>query len=70
MIAAVDCGSPHSIFNGSPGTSTGTTFGGTMTYSCNSGYTLSGSARVSCLATGAWSTRPDCTGKINVIQIL
>ena len=62
-LTAVDCGSPPSITNGSPGTPTSTTFGGTVTYTCiNSGYILSGSATVACLASGSWSTRPTCTG--------
>ena len=58
----VNCGSPPSITNGSPGTPTSTTVGGTVTYSCDSGYNLSGSPAVSCLASGSWSTRPICTG--------
>ena len=33
-----------------------------MTYSCTSGYILSGSPIVTCLASGSWSTRPTCTG--------
>ena len=64
MIAAVDCGSPPSTSYGSPGTPTSTTFGGTVTYSCNNGYTLSGSATVSCLATGDWSSQPTCSGMV------
>ena len=58
----VDCGSPPSIGYGFPGTPTSTTFGGTVTYSCYSGYILSGSATVFCLSTGSWNTRPTCTG--------
>ena len=33
-----------------------------MTYTCDSGYTLSGSATVSCLATAMWDTLPTCPG--------
>ena len=61
--AVVDCGSPPSIIDGTSGTPSGTTFGGTVTYSCNTGYILSGSATVICLASGIWDTTPECTGK-------
>ena len=57
---AVSCGSPPSIDNGSPGTPTSTIFGGTVTYSCDTGYTLSGSATITCQASG-WETPPVCT---------
>ena len=60
IIIVVSCGSLPSISNGSPGTPTSTTFGGTGTYSCNTGYVLSGSATVTCEASGGWSTRPTC----------
>ncbi|XP_064387900.1 C4b-binding protein alpha chain-like [Halichondria panicea] len=56
----VDCGPSPSISNGSPGTPTKTTFGGTGTYSCNTGYVLSGSSTVTCQASGSWSTIPTC----------
>ena len=62
IVTVVDCGSPPSISNGSPGTPSNTSFRGTVTYICNVGYTLSGSATVSCLASGNWSTTPTCTG--------
>ena len=58
----LDCGQPPSIGYGSPGTPTSTTFGGTVTYSCTSGYILSGSPTVTCLSSGSWGTRPTCTG--------
>ena len=60
---AVDCGPPPSVTNGSPGTPTSTTFRGTVTYSCDSGYSQSGVATVTCLSDGSWSTTPTCTGK-------
>ena len=58
----VDCGTPPVVTNGSPGAPAMTTFGGMVTYNCTNGYTLTGSATVSCLASGSWSTRPNCTG--------
>ena len=64
IIIVVSCGSLPSISNGSPGTPTSTTFGGTGTYSCNTGYVLSGSATVNCEASGSWNTRPTCPRKI------
>ena len=62
IFTVVNCGPPPSIPNGSPGTPTRTTYGGTVAYSCNHGYELSGSATVTCLASGSWSTRPTCIG--------
>ena len=63
-LTAVGCGPPPSITNGSPGTPTSTTFGGTVTYNCTNGYeTPSGMSMttVSCLASGMWDT-VNCTG--------
>ena len=61
-LTVVDCGPPPPITNGSPGTPDMTTFEGTVTYSCNDGYQLSGSSPVTCMANGDWNTRPTCTG--------
>ena len=66
-ITVVDCGSPPGIDNGSPGTPDMTTFGGTVTYTCNNGYEISTGATMmtaSCLATGDWDT-VTCTGISN-----
>ena len=58
----VGCGDPPTSPNGSPGTPTSTTFGGTVSYTCNNRYYMSGSATVTCEASGNWSTRPTCSG--------
>ena len=66
MHTAIDCNDPPSIPNGSPGTPTKTTFGGTVTYSCNSGYQLLGVSTLSCSANGTWSVSPPiCTGRLS-----
>ncbi|XP_064388227.1 sushi, von Willebrand factor type A, EGF and pentraxin domain-containing protein 1-like [Halichondria panicea] len=57
----ISCGSPPSISNGSPGTPTSTTFGGIVTYTCNTGYQRSGQSTVTCQASESWNTRPSCT---------
>ncbi len=59
---AVDCGTPLSITNGSPGIPTITTFTGTVTYSCNDGYVLFGIATSTCQANATWSRPPECRG--------
>ncbi len=62
--SVVDCGSPPTVRNGYPGTPTSTTFGGTVSYMCNSNrYHMSGSATVTCEASGSWSTIPTCSGE-------
>ena len=65
---AVDCGTPPSITNGSPGTPTTTTFTGTVTYSCNDGYALFGIATSTCQANETWSSPPECRGIIIIIM--
>ncbi len=56
----IDCGAPPTISDGTR-TLTGTTFGETATYSCNSGLIISGSAIITCLASGSWEPEPACT---------
>ncbi len=62
ILPVVDCGAPPSVSNGSR-TIAGTTFGETASYSCNStsGLILSGSANITCLASGSWEPEPACT---------
>ncbi|XP_064386127.1 sushi, von Willebrand factor type A, EGF and pentraxin domain-containing protein 1-like isoform X2 [Halichondria panicea] len=57
----VDCGSPPSIGNGSPGTPTRTTYQGTVTYTCVSGYEISKGAMATCMASGTWGPLPTCS---------
>ncbi len=68
--AVVDCGDPPTIPNGSPGTPTSSAFGGTVSYTCNDRSRMSGSATVSCEASGSWSTKPTCSGLWNIIIIV
>ena len=63
LSVAVDCGGLPSPANGQVATSI-TTLGSTATYSCNNGYTLSGSAMRNCLTDATWSgTEPTCSRK-------
>ena len=55
-----DCGALSNPVNGQVTTS-GTTFGQTATYSCNTGYNLVGESTRTCQATGNWSgSAPMC----------
>ena len=56
---SLDCGASPGISNGGVSNS-GTTFGSTATYTCNTGYTLSGTASINCQANSAWETAPTC----------
>ena len=69
FFAAVDCGTLAAPQNGQV-TLTATTFMSTATYSCNSGYNLSGSGTRTCQASGTWSdTAPTCDCKYSIFQI-
>ncbi len=58
---AVDCGAPPTISDGSR-TLAGTTFGEMATYTCtSSGFSISGSATITCQAKGSWEPEPACT---------
>ena len=63
ILTAVDCGSLTDPANGSVTHTSGTTFGQTATYSCNTGYNLVGDSTRTCQATGNWSgSAPTCQG--------
>lgn len=54
----VDCGTP-TLTNGK-GTAATTTFGSSVTYSCNVGYGLVGTATGTCQANATWTTPASC----------
>ena len=60
----VSCGNPPTIGNGLR-IFRGTSYQDFATYSCDFGYLLSGSATVTCQASGSWSIRPTCVGNID-----
>ena len=62
---AVSCGpAPKAPTNGQQNISS-TTFGSTVTYTCNRGYTLQGNSIRTCMANGRWSGRPPtCSGTL------
>ena len=60
-IQAVNCGRVPSIQDGRVDFSGGTTFGSTITYFCNTGYTLTGDASRNCQANGTYDgSEPTC----------
>ena len=60
---AIDCGALGNPANGVVSKSN-TTYNSTATYSCNTGYTLTGDKIRTCLESGFWSgSAPTCTGK-------
>ena len=63
LLSVVDCGSPPTIGNGSPGTPTRTIYQGTVTYTCDTGYEVSTrvtTATATCMASGVWGPLPIC----------
>ena len=64
LYVGVSCGKLNVPSNGRV-KSAGTSFGDVAGYSCDSGYTLSGTAEITCQADGQWSgTVPTCKGEI------
>ncbi len=62
-LLTVFCGPPPSITNGSPGQPTSTMIGGEVTYTCDTGFILTGSETITCFSTGKWSSSPSCQSK-------
>ena len=58
-FTAVDCGSLDAPSNGAVSTSSGTTFNRVATYTCITGYMISGTTNTrTCQATGSWNPAP------------
>ena len=65
LLFSVDCGSLDNPGNGVV-SFTDTTYNSVATYSCNTGYTLTGDDMRTCQSSGVWSdSEPTCTGKNN-----
>ena len=64
FCAAIDCGTPPSVSNGSPGApSPDTMLNGVVTYTCVSGYEVSTgvtTAMATCMANRVWEPVPTC----------
>ena len=65
LLIVVDCGNLTDPANGQVTHTSGTTFGQTATYSCNTGYNLVGDSTRTCQAAGEWSgSAPTCVGML------
>ena len=65
ILIVVDCGNLTAPANGSATHTSGTTFGQTANYSCNTGHNLEGNSTRTCEATGEWSgSVPTCEGML------
>ena len=66
IAAGVSCGQlGDPIINGHVDTSAGTSFGDVARYSCDTGYTLNGTAERTCQANGEWSgSVPTCESEL------
>ena len=65
ILTVVDCRSLNAPANGGVTYTSGTTFGNTTTYSCNTGYNLVGNSVRTCQATRNWSgSAPACQGML------
>ena len=61
----MDCSTLSSPANGQVNHTAGTTFGQTVTYSCDTGYNLVGDSTHTCQANGMWSgSEPTCQGRL------
>ncbi len=64
-IVIVDCGPLTDPANGQVDISSGTTLMNIASYSCDTGYTLTGSTERTCKADGMWSLyEPVCEGEL------
>ncbi len=71
-VLVADCGSLSSPTDGSVDLSSGTTEGKLATYSCGTGYLLSGDTQTTCQSSGFWdpSSAPSCLGEYMQYMLL
>ena len=63
-LIEITCPSLHTPLNGTK-SSEDVTVDGVVTFSCNRGYTLSGTSSLQCEPTGSWNgTAPHCSGEV------
>ncbi len=60
LSPVVDCGVPPMVAS-STRTFPPTTFGQSVTYSCQDNFVLSGNSTLTCMASGSWGTPPICS---------
>ncbi len=65
FLSVRDCGSLSSPTDGSVDQSSGTTEGKVASFSCSTGYTLSGATQRTCQSSGSWTdSQPSCLSKL------
>lgn len=57
----VSCGNPPAVANATVSPTGAGSYNSTASYTCNSGYMLSGTATITCQLSGSWTSRPSCT---------
>ena len=64
--AAVGCGTPPTAHvNGNPPSDSSTSFGSTVTYTCQPGYRREGGRSITCLTNGEWNaSAPVCNREL------
>lgn len=67
MFCLADCGK-LSPTGGTASTPKGTTYGEVAIVSCEAGYTLNGTAFITCQSNGTWSDMPTCDIKGNYLS--
>ena len=66
----VDCGPLSNPANGQVDISSGTTLNSVATYSCYTGYNVTGESTRICTADGQWtSSAPTCVGKLCLVIV-
>ena len=69
MTIVVKCNDPGTPMNGRQIVSKGYVYGGSVTFDCDTNYTLQGKERIICKPDKSWSgSVPQCLGKYNMVK--